>query len=239
MDQTAKRLWEAATDAPFNVESWAQIARMIGATDQVMSNWKSRGVPDAQIPELAARFQVEALWLQKGILPKRKGEDPYPKINMSVLTDEQRQSVEIDLSNNADLVPVARVKFKISGGITGFTIEPDTSTGKPIFFRRDWFDLNGYKPEALFSVRVNGDSMDPSLRNDDLVVVNTLETTPIDGEVYALNYEGELVIKRLRRDSGEWWATSDNADQRRFAPKRCTEDVKVLGKVIYKQSERI
>jgi phage repressor protein C with HTH and peptisase S24 domain len=81
--------------------------------------------------------------------------------------------------------------------------------------------------------------MEPALWDGDLVVINTADTSPHDGDAFAMNYEGELVIKRLRRDAGEWWATSDNADQRRFAPKRCTEDVKIIGRVVYKQSERI
>lgn len=81
--------------------------------------------------------------------------------------------------------------------------------------------------------------MEPSLWDGDLVVINTADDNPQDGDAFALNYEGELVIKRLRRDAGEWWAASDNADQRRFAPKRCTEDVKIIGRVVYKQSERI
>lgn len=145
----------------------------------------------------------------------------------------------IGLSDHPDLVSVPRVKFKLSAGVSGFAIEPENGNGKPIFFRKDWFDTNNYKPDMLFGVRVAGASMEPALWDGDLVVINTADTNPHDGEAFALNYEGELVIKRMRRDAGEWWACSDNADQRRFAPKRCTEDVVVIGRVIYKQSERI
>lgn len=144
-----------------------------------------------------------------------------------------------DMSKHPDLMAVQRVLFKLSAGVSGFAIEPEEGNGKPIFFRHDWFSMHSYRPEKLFAVRVSGASMEPSLWDGDLVVINTDDTTPNDGDVFAMNYEGEMVIKRLRRDAGEWWATSDNADQRRFAPKRCTEDVKLIGRVIYKQSERI
>lgn len=132
-----------------------------------------------------------------------------------------------------------RVKFKLSAGVSGYAIELENGNGKPVFFREDWFSSNGYSPDKLFAVRVAGASMEPSLWDGDLVVINTADDNPQDGDAFALNYEGELVIKRLRRDAGEWWAASDNADQRRFAPKRCTEDVKIIGRVVYKQSERI
>lgn len=149
------------------------------------------------------------------------------------------ESLLISLSDHPDLVSVPRVKFKLSAGVSGFAIESENGNGKPVFFRKDWFETNNYKPDKLFAVRVSGASMEPALWDGDLVVINTADTNPHDGEAFAINYEGEMVIKRMRRDAGEWWASSDNADQRRFAPKRCTEDVVVIGRVIYKQSERI
>lgn len=145
----------------------------------------------------------------------------------------------ISLDDHPDLHSVPHVRFKLSAGISGFAIEPENGNGKPIFFRKDWFQANGYRPEALFAVRVAGQSMEPSLWDGDLVVINTADTEPADGDVFAINYEGELVIKRMRRDAGQWFACSDNADQRRFAPKRCTEDVRVIGKAVYRQGERI
>ncbi len=122
---------------------------------------------------------------------------------------------------------------------SNYAVEPETGNGKPIYFRQDWFTLHGYRPERLFSVRVSGASMEPTLWDGDLVVINTDSVEPRDGVAFALNYEGELVIKRLRRNAGAWWAESDNGDQRRFGPKQCTEDVKIIGEVVYKQSERI
>lgn len=174
------------------------------------------------------------------------GSDGAPYIDDVIEASELKRNKDNDyhptlvsLSDHPDLVAVPRVKFKLSAGVSGFAIDPENGNGKPIFFRKDFFELNNYRPEMLFSVRISGSSMEPSLWDGDLVVINTADTTPRDGEAFAINYEGELVIKRMRRDSGEWWATSDNSDQRRYAPKRCTEDVVIIGSVIYKQSEKI
>ena len=145
----------------------------------------------------------------------------------------------VSLTDHPELHEVPRVKFKLSAGVSGFAIDFEQGNGKPIFFRQDWFETNGYRPDKLFAVRICGQSMEPRLWEGDLVVINTADTTPKDGEPFALNYEGELVIKRLRRDAGEWWACSDNPDQQRYAPKRCTEDVKIIGMVVYRKGERI
>jgi phage repressor protein C with HTH and peptisase S24 domain len=71
-------------------------------------------------------------------------------------------------------------------------------------------------------------------------VINTADITPADGEVFAVNYEGEAVVKRMVRDAGEWWLSSDNPDQRRYSRKLCAGDACIIiGRIVHKQSERI
>lgn len=48
-----------------------------------------------------------------------------------------------------------------------------------------------------------------------------------------------VVIKRLIRDGGQWWLSSDNPDQRRYPRKVCDEHAYLLGEIVHKQSERI
>jgi phage repressor protein C with HTH and peptisase S24 domain len=80
--------------------------------------------------------------------------------------------------------------------------------------------------------------MEPGLHAGDTVVVNTDDRQPRDGEVFAVNYEGEYLIRRLVRDGGCWWLSADSADQRRF-PRRgyAGEECIVIGRVVHKQSE--
>lgn len=181
-------------------------------------------------------LRVNPRWLFDGT--ERMELSPSPDTQAAFKPAESAPQL-INLSEHPDLKAVPRVRFKLSAGVSGYSVEPEDGNSKPVFFRKDWFEMHNYKPEKLFAVRVTGASMEPALWDSDLVVINTADTTPHDGDVFAMNYEGELVIKRMRRDAGEWWACSDNADQRRFAPKRCTDEVKIIGRVIYKQSERI
>lgn len=208
-----------------------QLADAAGVKPPSVSDWlngKTKTLKAATALRVATFFGVNILWLTEDKGPRRQA-----------VTGAKTEPLLIDLSSHPDLREVPRVKFKLSAGVSGYAIEPENGNGRPVFFRQDWFSSNGYRPEKLFAVRISGASMEPSLWDGDLVVINTADTIPHDGEAFAINYEGELVIKRLRRDAGEWWATSDNADQRRFAPKRCTDGVVIIGRVIYKQSERI
>lgn len=115
----------------------------------------------------------------------------------------------------------ARWKLRLSAGITGFAIEPETHDGKTIKVPRSWVERNGYHPEKLVAIKVKGESMEPALYEDDVVIINTADNRPADGIVFAINYEGEPVVKRMARDIGEWWLTSDNPDQRKYHRKLC------------------
>lgn len=145
-----------------------------------------------------------------------------------------------DSEENPLISRIRKVKLKISAGISGFAIDPDYEDGNPIYFRKDWIESRGYRVNNLIAIVVQGQSMEPTLNNGDTVVINTADTTPRDGDVYAINYEGEAIVKRMIRDSGVWWLSSDNQDKSRYPNKQCSGDgCIVIGKVIHKQSEHI
>lgn len=146
----------------------------------------------------------------------------------------------IDLDTHPDLERIRRVRLRLQAGVNGFSLDADESDGMPIFFRADWLRQRGFKPYELIALKVAGQSMEPNLYPDDLVVVNTADREPKDGKVFAINYEGEAVIKRMVRDGGSWWLASDNPDQRRFPRKECVDHACiVVGRVIHRQSEQI
>lgn len=149
------------------------------------------------------------------------------------------QPEEVRIEENPDFPAIRRVKFKLSAGASGFAIEYLDDEDAPIVFRREWFISRGFQPANLFAVRVANGSMQPGLWDGDTVVVNTADKEPSDGEVFAVNFEGELVIKRLVRDEGRWWLKSDNPDQTRYPRKACDERVHLVGKIVHKQSEHL
>lgn len=152
---------------------------------------------------------------------------------------DQKETSSIELDNNPDYPAILRVRFKLSAGASGFAVEYQQNEGTPMVFSKGWYAKKGLTPDRLFAVTVSNESMKPGLNDGDIVVVNTESTTPKDSHVFAVNYEGELVIKRLIRDAGEWWLSSDNADQRRYPRKLCGEGVFLLGEIVHKQSDVI
>jgi hypothetical protein len=136
-------------------------------------------------------------------------------------------------------VMVPKVKLLLSAGISGFQTEPDDdqADGSYVALPSEWVRKNGYHVTSLQAINVRGNSMDPVIAPGDLVVVNTADREPADGAVFAFNYEGEAVVKRMERDAGEWWLRSDNPDQNRYPRKVCrNEACLIVGRVVFKQS---
>lgn len=140
--------------------------------------------------------------------------------------------------NDVYLIP--KVKLRLSAGVTGFQTEPEHYDGSQVGVARGWADRNGFRPTHLIALAVKGESMEPSLYAGDQVIVNTADNRMEDGAVFAVNYEGEAVIKRLRRDMGQWMLVSDNPDQRRYHPKNCRSgECIIVGRVVRRETSHI
>lgn len=110
-------------------------------------------------------------------------------------------------------IPEYRISFG-AGSNEPPTIEEETDLCQAIY-RRDFFDKLGVKPEHCKRYRVSGDSMEPTLRNGDKVLVVDQVDRIIDGDVYVFSVRDEMMIKRLyRRANGTIVIHSDNEDGR-------------------------
>lgn len=182
-------------------------------------------------------LEQEIDWIQQSDEPINK---PERMREARARWTSQTGPAVIELENNPLYPAIRRVKLKAQAGVSGYAVEyTQEDDGPPIVFRADWYKIKGYKPEKMLALRVTGDSMIPSMYEGDLIVINTVSTTPKDGVPFLVSYEGEIVVKRLVRDDGLWWLTSDNPDQRRYSRKVCNGGTEIIGEVVYRQTERV
>jgi phage repressor protein C with HTH and peptisase S24 domain len=196
-----------------------------------VNNWfqDKNGIDAKYARPLSEFLNVDPIWLETG-----DGKHERKK------ADALKEKGElIDLDDGNETVGIKRVEFKISAGISGFSVEYLNGEKSPISFRKDWLEKKGYFSQKLYAIEVKGQSMEPKLFAGDLVVINTADTKHVDGGAYAFNYDGECVIKRLFKEGGNWYLASDNLDKSRFPNKKCDESCFVIGRVIYKQTEEI
>jgi len=198
--------------------------------------------------ELSIALDVSPIWLKSGQEKYEPNWISSTKDNPKGLTERHHNAVndiqagyyeDAQPPSNA-FTPVHYANIKLSAGVNGFEVDYHDEALQPIFFRHDWLSSKGLKASKLIACQITGDSMEPRLYSGDSVVINTESSEPIDGKVFAVNYEGELVIKRLYRDNGNWYLRSDNPDKTRYSDKTCASDICIMiGEVVHRQSTEI
>jgi len=103
-------------------------------------------------------------------------------------------------------VPRVDVRLGAGGEAEVFDAEP-----KEVYaFRRDWLLQRG-NPKDMRLAKVVGDSMEPTLKEGDLVLVDLSQKEIIQGQIYAVRLFNGLLIKRLQRlDQNRVRLISDN-----------------------------
>jgi hypothetical protein len=128
------------------------------------------------------------------------------------------------------LIPEVEITYSLGGG----ALAEDYPDSRMVPFRQDWLDrlTRGFKAD-VFLARGQGDSMMPTILDDDDVLVNRADNVVRQQDrIWALGY-GELgMIKRVRRlPSGLFQLNSDNPA---VSAIEATEDeLFVVGRVIW------
>lgn len=127
------------------------------------------------------------------------------------------------------MIPEIDITYSMGGG----SIVEGVNTRR-VPFRKDWLRrLTRGEAANVFLARGRGDSMMPTILDDDDVLVNKSEASINDQDrIWALGY-GELgMIKRVRRlPSGRFQLNSDNSN---VTPIEAVEDeLHVVGRVIW------
>ncbi len=84
------------------------------------------------------------------------------------------------------------------------------------------------RPEAVVFVAATGDSMLPTVRDRDLLAVDSSRIEPLDGQIFVVQTDAGLVVKRLRRIRRRWHLVSDNST---YEPRAVTESDRIVGQV--------
>lgn len=138
------------------------------------------------------------------------------------------------VTDDEDLAPamvaIRMVPEHLRAGITGFETDHLFEDGGLLHVPRQWLEENDLSPDQLRAIKIKGDSMVPMMYAGDVAVVNIKDTSRVNGGVFALNFKGESVVKRLRYERREWYLTSENPD---FQQEPCrTGDCNVIGRVV-------
>ncbi len=129
-------------------------------------------------------------------------------------------------ANDDVLVPFARdVRAAAGSGEMVFEEEADLHIAIPRSLLPPWI-----RPSGLIGLRAAGDSMEPTLNDGDVILLDRRGAEPIDGQVFVIHTDDGLVVKRLREEDEGWEMTSDNPV---YPSRRSRESDRVVGRVAW------
>ncbi len=109
-------------------------------------------------------------------------------------------------------------------------------------FKKSFMRQFGISEATGRVIYADGSSMEPTIGNGRVVLVNLSDTAPQDGRVFLIcDQDGALILKRLVREYDPtiqltvWKTRSDNPDKRQFPDKILPMDsrVKIVGRAIW------
>lgn len=108
-----------------------------------------------------------------------------------------------------------------------------------LVFKRAWLTRMGLRERNLHVIYVLGHSMEPTVCDGDVVLLDESQTTPRDGKIFViLKGDGELIIKRLiQAVTGGWLIRSDNDDKRAYPDQPISDTdidhLQIVGRVVW------
>ena len=95
-----------------------------------------------------------------------------------------------------------------------------------------WLRREGLRAESCQIVQVVGESMEPTLPDGCLILVNRRNRDLEDGRVFLIRTGDELIVKRaLEHETEGWLLTSDNPDKKAWPTVPWPEDGRPVGEV--------
>lgn len=146
------------------------------------------------------------------------------------LGGSQEKYADDPRASKVSWVDIPRLPLHASAG-PGAAVEGEDAIGSFRFSAR-WLRDQGLQPGRLSAIAVRGDSMEPTLRDGDEILVDQTPRAWRDG-IHVVRLDGTLVVKRLDTSRpGQVRLLSDNDV---YQPIDCAEhDCEVLGRVVWK-----
>jgi phage repressor protein C with HTH and peptisase S24 domain len=203
-DMFLRRVFEAT-----GIASQNELASVLNIHRAAVSQAKRKGaVPERWILILSRKFGLNPEWLETG----------------EGLTFSSQEA-------GAAFVHVPKVAARLSAG--GGSFETASKIEGHFAFQRSWLTQKG-DPGRMVLMDVSGDSMEPEIRDGDMVLIDRSRVEMLAGAIYAVGVDEAILVKRVEKQPNALVLHSDNP---RYAPMVLRGDetagVRMIGRVIW------
>ena len=107
---------------------------------------------------------------------------------------QDKENLYNSQSCDVDLIMVPMVDARLSAGQG--SLQTDGNSERSYAFRSDFLYRKG-NPDSMVLMRVEGDSMQPEIMNNDVVLIDQSKTEIRLGRIFAVGFEEAIYLKRI------------------------------------------
>lgn len=209
------------------------MAKMAKVTPKACSKWlNGESMPGgAKMLALAAALNVRVEWLEYGRGEMRESAALTPE-------DPRAPPRSFDLNNEPGYTGVLQLTAR---GSTGDGDDnPHVEIRGVMAFKSAWLRANNLNQKHLDVIYASGNSMEPTINDGDVLLVDESKIEPKDGQIFAMQSESKgTIVKRLvKSDFDGWIIRSDNPDKARYGDETLRDgeinEVRIIGRVVWR-----
>lgn len=205
-----------------------------------------KSVPGGKVFEALAKMGYDANWLLtgEGAIKKMAPTKPFYKKILAgevTMSDEapnqlQEEHRTTNISNDPGEGFVHIPRYEVAASAGGGSMIHSEQIVDHLSFKADWVhNALGVPVTDLALINVTGDSMEPTLSEGDLILIDMSYRGVKDNAVYVLQLNGSLLVKRIQHKlDGSVVVKSDNAI---YEPERieseAVDSLNVIGRVVW------
>jgi phage repressor protein C with HTH and peptisase S24 domain len=206
-----------------------RLARSMGVSPSAFRKWlKGEAEPSRErLVALARAAGVGVAWLAEG-------EGPEPVFE-PVSGSRRRQGIRDD-ADEMDWSQFVLLPRRPEAAAAGSATPVPPSDSEFMALRHDWVrSICGVEPGNLLMETAAGESMTPTIRDGNTLLIDTDDQTFRNFGIYVLEINGQRLVKRVqRKHDGSLVLISDNsAYQPDAVDKAAANDVTVVGRVVW------
>jgi phage repressor protein C with HTH and peptisase S24 domain len=215
------------------VQQWPsadRLAKATGVSPSAFRKWL-KGVAEPSRDRLVALAEaagVNVSWLAQG-----QGAEP----DLLSLAARAHSPRSADLAGNPSIGQYLVLPKRPEAAAAGSGRPTAAVPTEFIGFRHDWIRTTfGREPADLILEIAVGESMEPGIRNGDLLLVDTTDRTFRNFGIYVIAARGERLVKRVQRkfDGSLILISDNNIYQPESIPADLAKEVQIIGRVIWR-----
>ena len=147
--------------------------------------------------QIAQALKVNAHWLATG-----EGEMTALPAQIQTILDNTTGPISNNAINPEQKIwlPLMNISFSCGNGVDVQCHFEETK--KQLAFEPDFLPSRGVKEANVRLLYATGDSMEEFIFDGDIFAIDISDTTIRDGQIYAIYFEGEAMLKQIFKEAG-------------------------------------